>query len=132
LDPRIADSGVSTEDLIRQEQLALAVRDLMTDARKMANDIDLRREELSKKIEKGKASKKVLAEDEALEFVESELVTAEGRYMTPMLIDQIRYLSSMIDRADQIPGEDAYLRFEELKNRFEALKPDWEKYISRK
>lgn len=132
LDPRVEASGVSQEDLLKQEELALAVRDLMTEARKMANDLDLRREELAKKIEKGKASKKVLAEDEALAFVESELVTAEGRYMTPMLIDQIRYLSSMIDRADQLPGQDAYLRFEELKNRLEALKPDWEKYISRK
>jgi hypothetical protein len=31
-----------------------------------------------------------------------------------MLIDQIGYLSSMIDRADQRPGRDAFDRYEAL------------------
>ena len=104
----------------------------MTKARKMAIDVINRREYLSKRINNGKAGKRILSEDKALEFIEYELVTQNGRYMTPMLIDQIRYLSSMIDKADQRPGKDAYLRLEELNSRFEALKPDWEKYISRK
>jgi predicted RNA-binding protein YlxR (DUF448 family) len=40
---------------------------------------------------------------------------AEGPYPQPMLLAQIEYLLGMIDRADQKPGRDAYLRFDELK-----------------
>ena len=42
------------------------------------------------------------------------LNTAEGRYQTPMLVDQLRYLFSMLNRADQRPGKDAFDRFKEL------------------
>jgi len=42
--------------------------------------------------------------------------------MQPMLIDQIRYLQSMLSRADQKPGKDAYDRLEELKIEFNLLK----------
>ena len=38
-----------------------------------------------------------------------------------MLIDQTRYLASMINRVDQEPGEDAYIRYEELLYQFESL-----------
>jgi hypothetical protein len=31
-----------------------------------------------------------------------------------MLVDQLSYLSSMLNRADQKPGRDAYMRFDEL------------------
>ena len=42
--------------------------------------------------------------------------------MQPMLIDQIRYLQSMLSRADQKPGEDAINRLKELKSEFYILK----------
>ena len=42
--------------------------------------------------------------------------------MRPMLIDQIRYLQAMLSRADQRPGNDAYLRLNELKSEFKVLK----------
>ena len=128
MDPRVEESGVSLADLQAQEQLALAVRDLMSEARRMANDISNRKKELAEK----KSNKKTQSETAALEFIESQLVTSQGRYQTPMIIDQIRYLSSMIDRADQMPGKDAYERYDELKTRLEALKPDWEKYLSKR
>ena len=54
--------------------------------------------------------------------VSKELNTQEGTYMRPMLIDQIRYLQSMLSRADQKPGNDAYMRLNELKNQFKLLK----------
>ena len=50
------------------------------------------------------------------------LVTRKGTYMQPMLIDQTRYLQSMLGRADQVPGKDAYNRFKELKDSFSRLK----------
>ena len=48
------------------------------------------------------------------------MVTAKGTYMTPMLIDQIGYLSSMLSGADQKPGQDAYRRLEVLDARLKA------------
>jgi predicted nucleic acid-binding protein len=98
----------------------------------MAFTISKRRETLAGKSKNGKLSKKSSAEDKVLAFIESELVTAEGRYMTPMIIDQLSYLLSMLDRADQLPGQDAYQRFEELEERLNALKPDYENYFSAK
>ncbi|MEE2877339.1 MAG: hypothetical protein VX822_06130 [Candidatus Neomarinimicrobiota bacterium] len=93
-DPRIAKSGVTEKDLKEQEKLALEVRDLLSRARKLAA------EENSPK---------------------DALVTGSGPYPQPMLIDQIRYLASMIDQADQRPGKDAYDRFQELTSKLEKL-----------
>ena len=53
--------------------------------------------------------------------IKKELVTNDGPYPQPMLIDQTRYLASMINRVDQEPGEDAYIRYEELLYQFESL-----------
>ena len=87
-------SGVTQEDLEAQEKLALEVRDLLSRARKLA-------------IEDGSPK--------------DALGTAGGPYPQPMLIDQIRYLASMINQADQRPGKDAYERYEDLKGELEKL-----------
>ena len=98
-DPRIKESGVTSQDLIEQENLALQVRDLLTSARKLAEE---------------KSSNKLAESYQAL-------VTDDGPYPQPMLVDQIQYLASMIDQADQLPGKDAYDRFKELKEELELL-----------
>ncbi len=98
-DPRIKESGVTSQDLLEQEKLALQVRDLLTSARQLA-------EEKSS----DKSSKSYRA-----------LVTDDGPYPQPMLVDQIQYLASMIDQADQMPGKDAFERFEELKKKLDYL-----------
>jgi hypothetical protein len=41
-----------------------------------------------------------------------------------MLIDQISYLLGMLDRADQKPGRDAYLRYDELKQAYEECEEE--------
>jgi len=99
-DPRIKESGVTSQDLLEQEKLALQVRDLLTSARQLA-------EEKSS----DKSSKSYRA-----------LVTDDGPYPQPMLVDQIQYLASMIDQADQMPGKDAFERFEELKKKLDSLR----------
>jgi len=38
-----------------------------------------------------------------------------------MLIDQLQYLASMIDRADQRIGRDAFARYEELRGQLDLL-----------
>jgi hypothetical protein len=50
------------------------------------------------------------------------LVTKQGTYMQPMLIDQMKYLYGMISKADQILGNDAYKRFDDLSLELENIK----------
>ena len=105
-DPRIKD--VSPEVYEEQEKILLEIRDFMTDVR-------LFEDKVSKMLEKKPKNKKYLS-------IDRELKTKEGTYMQPMLIDQIRYLQSMLSRADQKPGKDALNRLKELKSEFNILK----------
>jgi photosystem II stability/assembly factor-like uncharacterized protein len=111
ISPNIAFAGVSQDDLIAQEALALEILMLIKNAHSLDDFI-------TKNIRENETS---LALEE-LKLIKAELVTAEGRYQVPMLHDQLRYLASMLDRADQRPGQDAYARFDELKNKLEDLK----------
>jgi hypothetical protein len=45
--------------------------------------------------------------------------------MRSMLLGQLNYLLMMINRADQIPGKDAYERFDELNVMFEKLEVEY-------
>ena len=62
----------------------------------------------------------------SLSQINNALITSKGPYPQPMLIDQLNYLRSMIDRADQRPGKDAYIRYEELKNQLKELQESYE------
>ena len=44
-----------------------------------------------------------------------------------MLSSQISYVLNMISRADQIPGQDAIERLDDLQNQFNKLKEDVKK-----
>ena len=105
-DPRLSD--ISGDDYNEQEELLLEIRDFMTEVRMFENMVE-------SKMKKKKKNRDFIS-------VSKELNTQEGTYMRPMLIDQIRYLQSMLSRADQKPGNDAYMRLSELKNQFKLLK----------
>jgi len=109
MDPRNESGIVSAEDISKQVDLQLKVRDLLSEARRLEDDLSNQKKEAD-----GADIGKVNA---ALE----KLKTKEGIYMQPMLADQISYLHSMLNRADQIPGKDAYDRFEELSKMFEKV-----------
>ena len=128
-DPRVTAAGVSDGDLKIQETLVLGVRDLYSEARGLENLVHLRRSANKEKIDSGKASKRLVAEDKALQGLEAQLTTAEGRYMKPMLVDQVSYLYFMLTMADQLPGQDAYDRFNELSLFYNGLKTANEKLI---
>ena len=104
-DPRI---DLSTEVYEEQEKILLEIRDFMTEVR-------LFEDEVSKMLINNPKNKKYLS-------ISKKLNTDKGTYMQPMLIDQIRYLQSMLRRADQKPGEDAINRLKELKSEFYILK----------
>lgn len=104
-DPRI---DLSTEVYEEQEKILLEIRDFMTEVRFFENEV-------SKILINKPKNKKYLS-------ISKKLNTEKGTYMQPMLIDQIRYLQSMLRRADQKPGEDAINRLKELKSEFYILK----------
>jgi len=116
LDPRVAADGVTRVDLVAQEKLTLQVLDLFGQARSAQARIDARKKELDAHLEEGgRRARAARSTQEKLAAVRARLVTAEGRYPQPMLIDQISYLLGMLDRADQKPGRDAYFRYDELR-----------------
>jgi hypothetical protein len=103
MDPRVVREGqVSEEDVTAQVELALEVRDALSDARLAAVHLEEAIEEASDE-EKG-----------ALIAIKDELVTAPIRYSQPMLVDQLSYLYENLQRADQRPGRDAIDRWEKL------------------
>ena len=106
MDPKVIQSGIRIHDLRAQEKLALAVRKALDESKILAFNV--------KDAEAGPMLQ-----------IKNTLVTAKGPYPQPMLIDQLNYLRSMIDRADQRPGKDAYLRYEELKSQLMVLQQSY-------
>jgi photosystem II stability/assembly factor-like uncharacterized protein len=104
VDPRVTEDGVTQADLVAQESLSLQVRDTLSRANRLV-------EQIRKARESAEVSRK---NKEKLSAIYAKLVTATGPYPQPMLVDQLSYLSSMLIRADQKPGRDAYVRFDEL------------------
>ncbi len=105
MDPRIAQH-LSEDALSQQEDLQLKILDALKRALSLRKSIEDRKKELG---ENAQIPEDLLAMDAALN-------TADGRYHQPKLIDQLRYLYSMLDRADQMPGKDAYERYDHLNN----------------
>lgn len=102
LDPRVVAEGIDAAAVGRQVELALRVRDALSEARLAVHRIGEARE-------RGGGS---LAGE--VEAVERELVTESRRYSRPMLVDQLRYLYRNLTRADQEPGLDAVNRYHQL------------------
>ncbi|OEK04704.1 WD40/YVTN/BNR-like repeat-containing protein [Roseivirga misakiensis] len=124
LDPR--STLVNDQDVKMQETLALGLREFQGEVAKLIKAVNDERKALDNSLNQEKVSKKTQKRKEALDAVYYQLVTSPGTYMQPMLSAQTSYLNSMISRADQQPGKDAYDRFEELKSKFQEIKKEFE------
>jgi hypothetical protein len=113
IDPRVAEDGVTQEDLEEQFVLALEVEAATVEARSVLARIREVRDDLPADADEARAR---------LDDLEAQLVTGSVRYSTPMLISQLQYLSGMISRADQKVGADAFVRYEELMERLDRVK----------
>ncbi len=117
LDPRVVAEGVG-EDVVRgQVELALQARDALSDAKLAARRIEDAR---------ARGGGELAAEIEA---IEAELKTRPRRYSRPMLIDQLQYLYGNLVRADQEPGEDARIRYDQLESELERHIGDLERLL---
>ena len=120
IDPRVAADGVSQADLEEQLAFNLQVRDALSDAQQAAARIDSTKKLLKARLDAEDAQ--AMRVKEELDEIESALVTdTSDSYPPPMLINQLRYLSGMTSRADQKPGRDAYVRYEELRAELDGL-----------
>ncbi|MGK0157485.1 MAG: hypothetical protein ACI9SE_004466, partial [Neolewinella sp.] len=113
MDPRLAAEGITAEDLQAQSDLILELQTLTARTSKLVADIrDLSRAQTS--AERGAK----------LDALRARLVNAKGAYPRQMLQSQVRYLSGMINRADQRPGRDAYVRLQQLQLAIAACETD--------
>lgn len=126
MDPRLEE--LSQQDLIEQEKLSLQVRDMISNANRylaaVNNEIQ-KLEKVAKESKKKQEVEKAKTQISTLQKIVATLETEEGRYMLPGLLSQMSYLGSMINRADQRPGRDAYERLEELQQQLNGLKKMW-------
>ena len=118
MDPKVAESGVSLADLKQQEKVGLEIVELLTEVKKMREDIRLEQSKLEQRKDLSTAEQKRL---EKLQYATQQLVQAEGSYMKPMLIDQVNYLYGIVRQADQMPGKDVVERLEELRQEKKKL-----------
>jgi hypothetical protein len=110
MDPRTAAIGVTAADLAEQEELALAVRDLLSRARRLRADVETALETAAG------------SERDGLARLHRELTARDDvSYPQPMLVEQIEYLYGMVADAPQKPGRDAFQRYDELVAELEAL-----------
>ncbi|MDZ7739398.1 MAG: hypothetical protein U5K32_10130 [Bacteroidales bacterium] len=130
-DPRIIEEGMTFSDYQEQFELSMDIIGLFSKTSELIAGINemLEPSEDAKDGRTGESRKQARIKDE-LKEIRSELVTRDDiRYPQPMLSDQIMYLYSMISRADQRPGNYAYIRYNELSEIYNTLKEQYEKYF---
>ncbi|MCE2612113.1 hypothetical protein LVD13_03950 [Flavobacteriaceae bacterium D16] len=120
-DPRIIKSGVTKTDMQTQLDLQLKVRDKVSEVLQLQDKLE---QELKNLKKSDKLSESNIARKTMVEEALKQIKTKEGIYEKPMLAAQWRYLYSMINQADQVPGKDAYDRYEELTNWLEKVRDE--------
>jgi photosystem II stability/assembly factor-like uncharacterized protein len=121
VDPRVADTGTTINDIKEQFAFELKMVALLTDARKLEHSLLKEWEHLEEKNESDFLSERESQRLTKIEVVLDTLKTADIIYPQPMLTDQISYLYNMISNADQAPGKEAEDRYQELNKRFNSI-----------
>lgn len=116
VDPRVAADGITQADLEEQYELSQAILETMEEA-----------QDVNERVQSGLGRAQGDTR-EGFEGLDRRLNTLEEEsYQTPMLIDQLNYLYSMLNRADQRPGRDAFIRHEQLQMELEAIQAELER-----
>ncbi len=125
IDPRLPPDGVTEEVLRAQVAMSLKARDLVSESRRLvARLAEVRRRAAGVESEGARRAMPRLA------ALEARVVTATGRYPTPMLADQIAFLYTMTLAADQQLGRDVYERYDELAGLLGRAKAELEAIVS--
>ncbi len=117
MDPRLA-KHVSAADIDAQVALQHKVRDLLSAARQLEDALVKEKKELKKIKDK---SDEQAARLKTVTAQLDKLKMKDGIYMQPMLVAQISYLYNMLNDTDQAPGNEALMRYKDLKVAFDGL-----------
>ena len=117
IDPRLAEH-VSIAEVAEQVALHRKVKALLDSARRAQDELEQERDELTKKKEQSTEDQERLSE---VKDLITQLKTKEGIYELPRLVDQISYLYNLLGDTDQMPGKDAFDRYEELQSVFNSM-----------
>lgn len=120
-DPRLAMEDITDDQISRQVDLELELVALLSQARRLEDDLQTQREVLESKQTDGELVAAEAAKLARINGVLAGLETEKGSYMPPMLSAQLLYLYDMISSADQVPGEEAENRYRELQDRFSEI-----------
>jgi hypothetical protein len=115
MDPRIAEEGITVDDLKEQFDHNARMQELVASA----NQTVARVQEAQKKLRGATDTDAETAK--RVEAIAEKLITAPIRYSKPGLRDHITYLARMTSGVDQKVGRDAFERYEVLKKELEAI-----------
>ncbi len=127
-DPRVIADGVTIADMQEQYDLSCKLRDFMMEARFFQADLQKSMNEWTSRLASGK---KLTGKEkngyERFMVLYRKVITETGiSYPQPMLIDQISTLNSQLGGADQKPGKDLYVRYDQLREQLDQVKKDYE------
>ncbi len=117
MDPRVEAEGITKADIETQIEMLNKVTDLLSDARRLQDDLE--KEAKSLKDKKAKADRL-----EKVNALLSQLKNDEGAYPQQMLVSQISYLLNILDGADKLPGQEEKDRYQELIQQFNKVKQE--------
>ncbi len=106
-DPRVKD--VSIKDMMIQQEVCAEIIELLSKVKKTAHQLDEER-----KTKEGQ-------EKESLTEAYNMLVQQDGNYTKPMMISQINYLYGIVNKADQLPGNDVMNRLKQLQDQYASF-----------
>ena len=115
IDPRLAEEGLTAEDLQEQFHHNLTMREMVAEVGELVDRVREAQQELEGAT--GADERKA----EALNEVAEELITGPIRYSAPGLQTHIQYLAGMTSRVDQKVGRDAFERYEVLRAELDDL-----------
>jgi hypothetical protein len=130
VDPRIPRDGVTQADLDEQVAFQLKVRDAISEARRLQQQIE---ETMKKAGVSGlpPATPGMRPTDvkyaHPLQSLLARLIDQPGIYPQPMLLSQFQNVQRMVGQADQKVGKDAVDRFNDLMKELEAAKSEFQK-----
>jgi photosystem II stability/assembly factor-like uncharacterized protein len=130
IDPRVAKDGVTQTDLQEQLDLGLKVRDAISEARRLARQIEQAMQKAGVQPPPAPGpgqSPSSVSYAHPLQGLWARLITAGGVYPQPMLIDQFSNIQRMIGGADQKPGKDAFDRYNDCMQELNAIKAEAER-----
>lgn len=112
IDPRLPRDGVTEAVLAEQLRVSLQARELVSASRRLVQRLaEVRRQSAALTGADAEGARRA---EPKLAALQARLVTAGGRYPTPMLADQIGFLYNVTQAADQQLGRDVYERYDEL------------------